>query len=91
MEEFELQAEVVIEGPMEVLAIGDRDVLFRPCVDCGLRTGCYCDYCLAEDRDPNNKWAKGQHTPLCATCDHKYDRCHYCRGQHWAAPPATGK
>ena len=32
-------------GNLEVLCVGDRALLCRPCVDCGLRTGRYCDFC----------------------------------------------
>ena len=59
---------------MYVLAHSDDpEMLNRFCVDCGLRTGCYCDYCLAKDRSPNEVWASGQHTPLCSHCDKEHD------------------
>ena len=73
---------------MEVLAVGDESMLIRPCVDCGLKTGRFCDYCLAETRLPNEKWCDGQMTPLCSRCDNKYDKCHFCRGGS-VEPPAT--
>ena len=60
----------------------------RPCVDCGQVTGCFCDYCNARDRMPNEVWSAGQGTPLCTTCDRKHDRCHFCRGLKWCTPPA---
>ncbi|CAE7740782.1 unnamed protein product [Symbiodinium pilosum] len=31
------------DGGLQALAMGSRDDLFRACVDCGLKTGCYCD------------------------------------------------
>ena len=31
---------------MTVLAVGDESVLRRPCVDCGVRTGRFCDMLL---------------------------------------------
>ena len=64
----------------QVLAFGDEKTLCRPCVDCGLVTGRFCDYCYAEDRMPDEDWAPGQMTPLCSKCDNKHDRCHFCRG-----------
>ena len=72
--------------PLEVLAVGSTEMLCRPCVDCGLYTGRFCDYCYAEDRIPHEKWARGQLTPLCSHCDNRYDACHYCRGVHMARP-----
>ena len=69
---------------MEVLAVGNRELPNRPCVDCGLFTGCFCDWCYAAERDPDSEWARGHHTPLCTSCDRKYGRCHYCRGMQWA-------
>ena len=52
-----------------VLAYGDQEMLTRPCVDCGLLTGRFCDWCFAADRLPNEEWADGQMTPLCSDCD----------------------
>ncbi|OLP89578.1 hypothetical protein AK812_SmicGene28942 [Symbiodinium microadriaticum] len=67
--------------------------LCRPCVDCGLYTGCYCDGndwgdCFAADRLPRERWANNQRTPLCTACDRRFGMCHFCRGQLWACPPA---
>ena len=59
-----------------LLAAGDANILHRPCVDCGLVTGCFCDYCFAEDRDPSGEYASGQHTPLCTDCDREFEMCH---------------
>ena len=33
----------LLEGVIEALAFGNRDMLSGPCVDCGLRSGSYCD------------------------------------------------
>ena len=74
---------------LEVSCSGSREMLARPCVDCGLVTGSYCDYCMAADRLPNEEWAVNQMTPFCTHCDRKYDMCHFCRGQHWVMPPPT--
>ena len=74
--------------PLEVLAVSeDSDSLTKPCVDCGQVTGCFCDFCLAQDRLPNETWVAGQHTPFCTTCDRAKDMCHFCRGLSWCAPP----
>ena len=62
---------------LEVLAMGDAEILARPCVDCGLVTGCYCDSCIASERMPGEMWAKGQMTPLCSSCDRERGACHF--------------
>jgi len=72
---------------LQALAFGSLELLSRPCVDCGLITGRFCDHCLAKDRMPEGEWAKGQHTLLCSRCDDAHDACHYCRGQAWCVPP----
>ena len=76
--------------PMEVHCFGEPSMLYRTCVDCGLYTGCYCDYCQAADRMPTAAWAAGQMTPLCSHCDRKHDMCHYCRQTQWCVPPPKG-
>ena len=77
-----------IEGSiMEILAGGDAEVLCRPCVDCGVRTGSFCDFCEAADRIPSEEWAEGQMTPLCTICDRIHDECHFCRDLPWCTPP----
>ena len=75
---------------MEVLALGDPSTLYRPCVDCGMHTGCFCENCFAEHRDPGGGYAEGQHTPLCTSCNRDWDMFHFCRGQQWAVPPPHG-
>ena len=68
-------------------AMGSPELLTRPCVDCGLTTGSYCDLRFAKDRMPDDAWAEGQFTPLCTRCDAaRGGMCHYCRGQAWCAP-----
>ena len=77
------------DPPIQILALAeDVDELCRPCVDCGQITGRFCDYCFAEDRIPDERWAAGQSTPLCSKCDNTHDCCHFCRGVNWARPPA---
>ena len=71
---------------LQAHAVGSLEVLARPCVDCGLITGSFCDKCLAVSRMPEEVWAEGQHTPLCNDCDDRHRRCHYCRHQVWCAP-----
>jgi len=73
-------------GGLEARCFGARVQLVRPCVDCGLITGCFCDFCIAEDRLPGEAWAAGQATPLCTGCDGVFKGCHFCRRQHWCAP-----
>ena len=76
---------------LEILCAGDIETLYRPCVDCGQITGCYCDFCLGKDRHPSDVWADGQRTPLCTRCDAKHGQCHYCRGIQWATPHPHGR
>ena len=88
---FRLRAKAELEfhamAALQVYAVGSPELLIRPCVDCGLKTGGYCDKCLAEDRMPEEEWAEGQRTPLCSRCDNKYSGlCHYCRAQAWCVP-----
>ena len=61
-----------------------------PCVDCGLWTGRFCDYCRAADRVPSERWCDGQPTPLCSQCDNKYRACHFCRRITWCQPHPWG-
>ena len=76
---------------MQVLAVGKPEELIRPCIDCGLWTACYCDYCYAADRMPNEQWVEGQMTPLCSACDNARDGCHFCHGKSWCMPPPRRK
>ena len=72
---------------METQACGSEEELIRPCVDCGMWTGCFCDHCCAADRLPNERWSEGQMTPLCSSCDNARDACHFCFGRSWCTPP----
>ena len=74
---------------LEVLAAGDMDMLARPCVDCGVITGRFCDWCKAADRCPDEEWAEGQLTPLSPNCDNWYNECHFCRRMDWVTPPPS--
>ena len=79
---------------MHILASGHSGMLFRACVDCGLITGCFCEYCLAAQRMPEETWAPNQCTPLCTKCEAKnHGICHFCRGVAWVVqfPPHVGK
>ena len=75
---------------VQVLAVGDVAMLFRNCADCGVKTGRFCDTCLAKNRFPNEEWAPGQMTPLCELCDKERNACHFCWGKSWAVPPPSG-
>ena len=79
-----------VGDPLEVLAVGPKSVLCRPCADCGLFTGRFCDWCMACDRIPSEQWARGQHTPLCSRCDWRWGCCRFCRGVSSCTPPASG-
>ena len=71
-----------------VVEEGQEHLATRPCVDCGLVTGSYCDKCLAKDRMASEEWIPSQGTPLCMFCDSKWAGiCHYCREQAWVQPP----
>ena len=74
-------------GQMEVLAFGSESLLCRPCVDCGVKTGRFCDFCYAADNVPSERWAEGQRTPFCSKCDNEHEECHFCRGIAWCTPP----
>ena len=52
---------------MEVLAAGDPQTLTRPCIDCGLITGRFCDFCLAKDRFPMKCGVMDNTLPCAAT------------------------
>ena len=75
---------------LEVKAVGDRDMLYRPCVDCGRRTGSFCDRCNASSRISDEAWLPGQGTPLCTICDDRFRSCHCCRGVPMCRPFAWG-
>ena len=98
---FALQSEACRHGRMEVLATGDEALLVRPCVDCGRRTGNYCEtpaqaghtfweggICLAAKHIPSDEWAPGQRTPLCSACERIHGACHVCRRVSMCTPPS---
>ena len=72
----------------------DTETLCRPCVDCGLKTGYFCDgaeleggnACIASDRIPAETWCDGQRTPFCRPCEDKIVSCNFCRGTPWCQP-----
>ena len=84
--------------PLEIICWGTKEELCRPCVDCGLWTGRFCDGadgtlgppCLAADRVPSEVWCVGQLTPLCSRCDWNADCCHFCRNISLCTPPVWG-
>ena len=76
---------------MQVQCFGSKNTLYRPCVDCGRRTGNFCELeCQAKDRMPLEFWNDGQCTPHCTECERRYDYCHFCRGVAWVTPPPWG-
>jgi hypothetical protein len=79
-------------GELTILCFRDPAQLFRPCVDCGVRTGSFCEtmaqvgqaewqggVCLAAHQMPTQDWAKDQRTPFCSSCEKQHGACHYCR------------
>ena len=75
------------DARIEVLCSGTPEQLNRPCVDCGLVTGNYCNWCFAVERIPSEKWQPNQNTPLCSHCERAWTACHFCRGIDWCTPP----
>jgi len=66
-----------------------------PCVDCGLKTGNFCDggisvdydQCYAKARVPADYLNAGTlRTPLCTYCETMYDFCRFCRGLRACTP-----
>ena len=67
--------------------------LVRPCVNCGLTTGNFCDglgyECYAEDNVPAEKWCVAQRTPFCNFCESKRPACRFCMRTPSCTPPET--
>ena len=67
---------------------GELIPLIRPCVDCGLLTGNWCEAsCFAENwlGSKLEDWQDSQITPHCTFCEKNYQFCHFClekTGQH---------
>ena len=89
--------------PLICHALADYNILCGPCVDCGLKTGNYCETllqtgealwqggtCLARLRVPSEYWEEFQRTPLCTKCENKYGACHFCRGTSLCQPFPRG-
>ena len=85
---------VKYQANLQVIAVAweedDPSILYRPCVDCGRRTGSLCDICVAAKQVSSKKWVPGQRTPLCINCESKYGKCHHCGGVAMAPPPPWG-
>ena len=65
--------------------------MHRPCVDCGRRTGNFCDAdCCAAGWCPSEQWCEGQITPHCNACEKLHGVCHYCRDVQSCTPPSWG-
>ena len=78
-----------------VFATSDGSIpMIRPCVDCGLITGNFCDggisvaydRCFAAERIPSERWNNGQRTPLCNRCENEKSFCRFCRRVHGCTP-----
>ena len=64
----------------------NRSTLCRPCIDCGLVTGSFCDRCCVRPHWTTNRWQPGTTTPLCTHCDKKWSACHRCRAVSACSP-----
>jgi len=93
-------SESMSQDTLVIHCFGSPEELFRPCVDCGKRTGSYCEtmlqkghilwqggVCLAADRVPAEQWAPEQKTPLCNQCQDDHYACRFCRRVHGCTPP----
>ena len=93
---------MLMRGALEFLCFGEAENLIRPCVDCGLVTGRFCDgprgetgpQCYAAYRVPTESWEPKQRTPFCLRCEElqqqrhgTWGMCHFCRGVNWCTPP----
>ena len=90
--------EAAIMARLEVLCpADDPNTFFRACVNCGKRTGNYCDgaswrnACLAAYCIPSEESAQGQSTLLCNACETRFSLCRFCLGIHSATPPTWGE
>ena len=67
--------------------------LVRPCVDCGLITGNFCDgigyECYAEVHVPGEDWCVNQRTPFCNFCESKRPACRFYMRTPSCTPPET--
>ena len=67
--------------------------LVRPCVDCGLTTGNFCDgigyECYAAVHIPGEAWCVNQRTPFCSFCESKRPACRFCLRTPSCTPPET--
>ena len=62
----------------------------RPCVDCGLVTGGWCEgrygQCPANHWIPTETWRANRSSPLCSKCEEHFLWCHLCRHVTWSRP-----
>ena len=68
---------------------GELISLIRPCVDCGLLTGNWCEAnCFAVNwlGSKLEDWQDSQITPHCTHCEKSNRFCHFCLGKDWATP-----
>ena len=76
---------------LQSLCAGAALRLVRPCCDCGMWTGGFCENeCFATQHIPSELWELNQRTPHCSNCWRRYGACHFCRGVHHCRPCAWG-
>ena len=74
------------DNTMHVLAVGDEATLCRPCVDCGVKTERFCDFCYSLTKWLMRCGLDNQLVPLCSRCNWAHGACHFCRGLVWCMP-----
>ena len=84
---------------LKVEACGQPEDFISPCVDCGHVTGSWCDKgttdqnCYLRTYLHPMQFAKAaypadKNTPLCTSCDSRFNMCPFCRGVPSATPEA---
>ena len=60
-----------------------------PCVDCGRRTGNFCESCVWVEGHSGTLGENYKFAFFCNPCGEKWLYCHYCRCVPWATPPVN--
>jgi len=89
---------LLIRSSFDTMAASDVELLWRPCVTCGVFTAAYCDGdpsttgspCLILKFQPNDTWAPDQQTPFCSSCESRDKFCRYCKRSHNVPPAPWG-
>ena len=83
----------ILSVEYEQQGLESQPKLVRPCVDCGLKTGNFCDgimaECYAKERIPGEEWCVNQRTPFCSHCENKRPACRFCLRITSCTPPET--